>query len=364
MDFHAFATEELTALAKRLSDAANARTSAEVSALTASLRAEADAEIARARAEAAAEMLRAREAAEKLRDTQARLETENERLAAENAALTWELTELRGSAQLAAEAALIDQLARTFDGVASGVTIDDVLTAMALGLSDRFGRVAAFAVRDDHLARIYEHGIDNGTDRTPTSPAWASFLREAAEGPDTRMFAGDTLPPVAPFGGSPTLVVTIPAAARGDTLGIVYADDVGRPIETTAGRDAFKIARMLGAYGALRLERLTIELKTSVELRAYAQMLVDEVEYVHQADTTSGKPDTERIGRLRENLRCARQIYQQRVTLEGPAAASLLDEVIARTVDRRSGTIFGRELSALTTHGAPSDPGLSPAQAS
>ena len=58
---------------------------------------------------------------------------------------------------------------------------------------------------------------------------------------------------------------------------------------------------------------------------------------------------TDRLERLTENLRCARQIYGQRVTLEGPAAASVLDEVIERVVEAKAETSFGRELADVAT---------------
>jgi hypothetical protein len=78
-------------------------------------------------------------------------------------------------------------------------------------------------------------------------------------------------------------------------------------------------------------------------------MLLDEVEYVFNADTTASLNASERRERLSENLRCARQIYGQRVTLEGPAAASVLDEVLSRMLDAKAETAFGRELAEVAT---------------
>jgi hypothetical protein len=77
-------------------------------------------------------------------------------------------------------------------------------------------------------------------------------------------------------------------------------------------------------------------------------MLLDEVEYVYRSDVSAKKSDGERIDRLKENLRCARQIYQQRVTVEGPATASLLEEVITSAIATRAATAFGRDLAAVT----------------
>jgi hypothetical protein len=84
-------------------------------------------------------------------------------------------------------------------------------------------------------------------------------------------------------------------------------------------------------------------------LRAYAQMLLDEVEYVFNADGAASVPAAERRERLTENLRCARQIYGQRVTLEGPAAVSVLDQVLSDILDKKADSPFGRELAEVAT---------------
>jgi hypothetical protein len=70
---------------------------------------------------------------------------------------------------------------------------------------------------------------------------------------------------------------------------------------------------------------------------------------VFNADTSTGVSAADRRERLNENLRCARQIYGQRVTLEGPAAATVLDEVLAGILEAKSETPFGRELAEVVT---------------
>jgi hypothetical protein len=95
----------------------------------------------------------------------------------------------------------------------------------------------------------------------------------------------------------------------------------------------------------LRLERLTLELKALAELRSYAKMLLDEVEYVYSADVKAAKPDSERMDRLEQNVRCACEIYQQRVSADGPAAAALLGEEISAASAQQ--THFARELAIV-----------------
>lgn len=360
-------------------DEAVARTGA-LSAEAAGVRATAEAEVAATRAAARSEIAATRAAAEseiaairaaaddaartsgtfgamveKLRTTQAELAAENERLAAEHAALTWERADLLESAEVSHRGTLIARLASVFDGVASATTVEDVLTRAAAGLDREFARVAVFIVRDNRLTVIDRHGFDanSGIEKVVVPLGVDSFLSEAALARDLRMLHGDTLPPSAPFGGSPTLIMTAPIAVRGETLAVVYADDSGRSLDARAAGDSCRLAGLLRAHAALKLERLTIELTVINELRAYAQMLVDEVEYVYDADTASAKPGRDRLDRLQENLRCARQIYGQRVTLEGPAAAALLDEVVHCAVERKAGSAFARDLAALLPGGIP-----------
>ena len=82
--------------------------------------------------------------------------------------------------------------------------------------------------------------------------------------------------------------------------------------------------------------RLTHELKTLTELRDYARMLLQEAEQMSLADADAGRSDEELRVRLTDNIDCARQLYAQRAALEGSAAAGLLDDQIAATIDASS----------------------------
>lgn len=291
---------------------------------------------------------------EKLRDRQAELAAENERLAAENAAFRYERQELVDAASKASRPSPVIELAGAVARVAAAATIDDVLGAAVVSLGERLARVALFAVRDTRLVPLAHRGFDSnsGLDKVVVPLGVDSFLSTAAQAPDIRVLRDGQQTAVAPFGGSPDFVLTAPIAVRGELIAVLYADDSGATLESSAADESLSLTRVLLAYTTLRLERLTIELKAAAELRAYAQMLVDEAEYVHQADVTASRPERERAHRLAENLRCARQIYQQRVTLEGPAAAALLDDVIRQTIERRSGTSFARELELALRDGA------------
>jgi hypothetical protein len=65
---------------------------------------------------------------------------------------------------------------------------------------------------------------------------------------------------------------------------------------------------------------------------------------VYAADIKAAKSDSERMERLEQNLRCACEIYQQRVSADGPAAAALLGEEISAASAQQ--THFARELAS------------------
>ena len=241
----------------------------------------------------------------RLRNDHSQLVNETERLNAENAALLWEKEQLLETAKHAGRGPLIDRLADVFEQIAGSTTVDAALVAAAHGLVGDFNRVAVVAGEK----RLTQLGAD--------SP---------------------------PLDSNSPSVMAFPVVIRGETLATLLAAD-----ETRSGGEGTRLAQVLCRHLALALERLTTELKAVGELRAYAQMLLDEVEYVFNADTTGNVGAAERREHLTENLHCARQIYGQRVTLEGPAAAAVLDEVLSRMLDAKAETVFGRELADVAT---------------
>jgi hypothetical protein len=57
---------------------------------------------------------------------------------------------------------------------------------------------------------------------------------------------------------------------------------------------------------------------------------------------------------LKDNLECAKRLYAQRVVSDGvPAAAPLLDEALAATLQEKAGTPFGQDLAGA---GRPAEP--------
>lgn len=346
-------------LAREEASTAVATVKAEAADAVATARAEAQAETAAVRAAADAEISALRTAAdtaartnasfgamiEKLRNDHTQLAAENERLAAEHAALSYERADMLEQVAASGRGPILARLGDVVAHVASAGSVEDVLAAAASGLVGEFARIAVFTARDNALAPAFHRGFDlnSGLDKVVVPLGVDSFLSKAAHTTEVQSLRGAAAA-AAPFGGAPALCVTAPIAVRGEVLGVIYADDAGQLVEPAGDHVRLDLAKVLRAHATLRLERLTVELKAIAELRAYAQMLLDEVEYVYDADASSNKPEGERVERLAENLRCARQIYAQRVTPEGPAAAGLLDEIVARAVERKGAQPFGRDL--------------------
>jgi hypothetical protein len=297
----------------------------------------------------------------RLTSVRGELDAETARLRAEFAAAqaaadgeTALLREELGAARAAHRDRTVAQLSHTFEEIDRGASVDDVLSAAANALADDFPRVAVFTAANGKLEPRYQRGFEeaSGIERAVPDPADGSLLGRAASSPELGVHQmGPTVD--LPFAGSPSMVVTAPVVVRGELIAMIYADDHGRPPVDDGRHTSARIADIVRRHTALRLDRLTIELKTMGELRGYAKMLLDEVEYVYRADVSARKSDAERLERLTENLRCARQIYLQRASVEGPVMTTLIEEVLAATVAAKSATPFGRELASIAAAAQP-----------
>lgn len=281
------------------------------------------------------------------------VKAENDRLVSEFTALEMKQAEL-----LAAQAKLQDSrgpllahLGAASARIAAGATTADVLAAAAHGLSYDFSRVAAFEVHDQRLNAVHQKGFgDKMTlERLSASRSDHALLAKALQSAEARLYApAETAAPG--FAGKPGTMLAVSITVRGEAVAVLYADDGGAG-STAPKDDCVTLATVLQQQAALRLDRLMIEMKAGAELRAYATMLIDEAEYVYNSDVAAGKSDQERLAGLQENIRCARQIFAQRITAEGPAAASLLDDVVAERLRTQSGSGFANDLGHLLLQG-------------
>jgi chromosome segregation ATPase len=249
---------------------------------------------------------------------------------------------------------LLDASIQSIDELSASASVTDLLASLVRQLSVEFSRVALFRVKGNRLEGEYQIGFDDTTDITklvlPLNVD--SLITRAAGSGLVEQLRGHELDDSsrAPFAGSPTAAMALPVAFQGETIAVVYADSDHIETQTFDAGAAF--ARLMAKATSVLLMRLSQELKTLNELREYAAMLLQEAEQMYSADQETDRSDDERRSRLQDTVDCARQLYAQRAALEGPAAASLLDDRIAALVDGDESSAFARDLAAIVGHDA------------
>ena len=248
---------------------------------------------------------------------------------------------------------LLDASARAVDELATASSITDLLAALVQLLAGEFSRVALFRVKANRLQGEHQVGFDLTTDVTklvlPLSVD--SLITRAVTSGVTEHVTGAELDDSnrAPFGGTPTMALALPIVFQGETLAVVYADsDRPESERDRAGHEASAgFATLLVRTTTVLLMRLSQELKTLNELREYASMLLQEAQEMYSADMEADRSADERRSRLKDTIDCARQLYAQRASMEGPAAALLLDDRIVAAIETESDTPFGQDLAAI-----------------
>jgi len=273
-----------------------------------------------------------------------------------------ELTTLRSDVEKLVS--LLDASSRAVDELSTVTTVADLFAALVKALSSEFPRVALFRVKSNRLEGEHQFGFDLQADVTKLVIPMNvdSLITRAASSGVVEELTGRELEDTsrAPFGGTPAAAIALPIVFQGETLAVVYADsDPPAEERGPAAHDAsVGFAKLLVRAAVVLLMRLSQELKTLNELREYAALLMQEAEAMYGADIEAEKPDDERRSRLRDTIECARQLYAQRASLEGTAAAQLLDDRIAAAIDADPVTPFARDLAAIA-----GEPGRSNAKA-
>ncbi|HTI38274.1 MAG TPA: hypothetical protein VL484_11965 [Vicinamibacterales bacterium] len=247
----------------------------------------------------------------------------------------------------------MERLLVAFEGLAGASSITDLLIALAETLAGEFKRVALFQLKGNKLQGAFQIGFELNTDvaKVVIPLSMDSLLARAVTSGCIEMMEADNPDaPKAPFGGSPTCALALPVAAGGETLGILYADDGHEGTVSEAGARGLKgrFAELLLRHTVALALRLTAELRNLAELRGHAARLLNHAEEMYLADIEAGLHDAELQSRLQENIECARRLYAQRVAIEGPAAAGLLEDQLLTMIEQRSETQFGRDLAALS----------------
>ncbi len=255
---------------------------------------------------------------------------------------------------------VLDELLNSFEALSASTSIADVLTTLTEQLAADFSRVALFRVKGNRLEGEHQIGIDLPSDvaKVVMPLSMDSLLtRAASSGALLRLIESELADSSrAPFAGSPSCALALPVVVNGETLAVVYADDSGQAESDRGAVDLDRSARVadaLGRHAVALIARLTTELKTLAELRAYADLLLKEMEQMYTADVEAGQSGQTLMNLLKSNLEYARSIYASRVAHEGADAASLLEDQIALVIDTRVDTPFGRDLAVALGSGDP-----------
>ena len=253
---------------------------------------------------------------------------------------------------MAQSSGALDGLLGAFEAMAQATTISDVLATLGEQLAAEFPRVALFRVKGNRLEGAHQIGFDltNDIGKVVIPLAMDSLLTRAVTSGVTERLSGEALDASGlPFGGSPTFGLAMPVVVDGETIALVYADDFGEAEHESRGSEDVnvKFAEALRHHTVALLMRLTAELKTMAELRAYATSLLTEIEQMYQSDVEGGKEGEELKRRLLANLDYARSIYSNRAQFESPSAAALLDAQVLAMVDTHQDSAFGRDLAVV-----------------
>lgn len=247
---------------------------------------------------------------------------------------------------------ILDGMLGAFEALSTATTISDVLATLGEQLAAEFPRVALFRVKGNRLEGAHQIGFDltNDIGKVVIPLAMDSLLTRAVTSGATERLSGDALDSSGlPFGGSPTFGIAMPIVVDSESIALVYADDFAEPGHEARGTEDvnLKFAEALRHHTIALLMRLTNELKTMAELRAYAGSLLTEIEQMYHSDVEAGKEGEELKRRLLANLDYARSIYGNRAQFESPSAAALLDAQVLAMVDAHQDSAFGRDLAVV-----------------
>jgi hypothetical protein len=263
-----------------------------------------------------------------------------------------------------ASLSVFEDLLGAFEALAGATTISDVLTTMVEHLATGFARVALFRVKSTHLQGEHQIGFDLKTDisKVVIPLGMDSVLTRAAASGNIERLSAEELAEGnrVPFSGKPSCAIALPVVAAGETLAIIYADDSG----TAAGDRGAAVASLLRLHfaNAMRQHAVSVvtrmkgELKALTELRTYAESLLQEIEAMYVADTSTGKAGKDLQERLKIHLDYARSIYANRAALEDADAGALLDEAINGVVAAHPDAGYRHDLAVASGHSTAAEP--------
>ena len=360
------AGEHDAALAAALAASAAEVARQHASALAA-VRADADERAARAQAEADELLAHARTEADQ-RLAAAKAETDR---------VGRDLVEAR-AAERQVELAFADRMSdavRRLDGARSLIEVLDVLTDAA---AREAPRVAILLVRGNKLAGWRAAGFSRDNDprelEVPIDQAGllTRAIRSSSAVATSDAVSGDG--GAGPFGLLPgsNAAVAMPLRVGGETIGVLYADDVSarehevpgvwpESVEVLARHacrclEVVTIARV--SQGAAMPSpppptptprRLTPQARNfqpgndddDDAARRYARLLVSEIKLYHESAVTAGRRDRNLLERLRGEIDRARRLYGERVPAAVQARTDYFDQELVRTLANGDASLLG-----------------------
>jgi chemotaxis protein histidine kinase CheA len=333
----------------------------------AAVKAEADGRVARAQAEAAELLAHARtEADERLATAQAETDRVGRHLVDARAA--------ERQVELAFAERMSDAV-RRLDGARSLIEVLDVLTDAA---AREAPRVAILLVRGTKLAGWRAAGFSRDNDprelEVPVDQAGllTRAVRSSAAVATSDAVSGDGgSGPFGPLPGS-NAAVAIPLRVGGETIGVLYADDVSareREVPSVWPESVEVLAR----HACRCLEVVTIARVTQGTAmpspppptstprrltpqprnfqpghdddddaaRRYARLLVSEIKLYHESAVTAGRRDRNLLERLRSEIERARRLYGERVPAAVQARTDYFDLELVRTLANGDASLLG-----------------------
>jgi hypothetical protein len=360
------AGEHETALAAALAASA-ADVARQHESTLAAVRAEADERVTRAQADADELLAHARTEAD-ARLAAAKAETDR---------VGRDLVDAR-AAERQVELAFADRMSdavRRLDGARSLIEVLDVLTDAA---AREAPRIAILLVRGNKLAGWRAAGFSRDNDprelEVPIDQAGllTRAIRSSSAVATSDAVSGDG--GAGPFGLLPgsNAAVAMPLRVGGETIGVLYADDVSarehevpgvwpESVEVLARHacrclEVVTIARV--SQGAAMPSpppptptprRLTPQARNfqpgndddDDAARRYARLLVSEIKLYHESAVTAGRRDRNLLERLRGEIDRARRLYGERVPAAVQARTDYFDQELVRTLANGDASLLG-----------------------
>ncbi|MBI4485999.1 MAG: hypothetical protein HY655_08320 [Acidobacteria bacterium] len=275
----------------------------------------------------------------------------------------------------------LDQLLSVFHNLGNSETIPDVLVALAEGIAREFPRVALFRMNRSRLECTRQVGFDAQGDLSKIAIPLTgdSLLTRCVKTGQLEGFLGapHSAPrAIIPFGGAPACALAMPVTFQGG-VALIYADDSEEgEFSTGAPQARAKFAELLYRHALLVVGGLSSAqgLQPATDERSYAPAtpaaaspdvdevpralrelafkLTDALEREYSASAEIGRNRLACRQRLKEQLAQSRRLYAERILrsedhLEGPRAASFLDDHLMAVARGRPDTSFGSDLATL-----------------